>query len=116
MRAVQGDAVRPRPLLSALKSGAWKPAVAGVVSMLVAVGILNADQSTALQGLLVAVDALVTAGAGVWAAFHVVRQGEPLVTPMSDPRAEDMTPLHPIPGGGVVDLTNRPPGPDSPLR
>lgn len=116
MRAVIPEIDR-RPLAGVGKKVAAALAVLGsLVSTLATVGAITADQSTTVQAALVALGTLATAVTAVLAAFGVVRKGEPLVTPMSDPRADDMTPLHPIPGAGVVDLTNRPPGPDSPLR
>ncbi|MGW4129507.1 hypothetical protein [Amycolatopsis japonica] len=87
------------PLAAAARSAAkiWT-AVGGIVTGLAGVGIITADQNTALQGLLVAVTALVGAGTSAAAAFGVRRQAEPLVTPVADPRDDDGTKLVPIPG------------------
>lgn len=84
---------RPRPLLDALRTGAWKPAAAALLSLAVVLGIVNADQLGAWQHVLVALDVLITAGAGLWHAVHVVRRGEPLVTPLSAPQSADGVPL-----------------------
>ncbi|MEV6908032.1 hypothetical protein [Amycolatopsis sp. NPDC051071] len=83
---------------AARKSSAIWTAVGGIVTGLAGVGIITADQNTAVQGLLVAVTAVVGAATSAAAAFGVRRQAEPLVTPVDDPRADDGTRLVPIPG------------------
>jgi hypothetical protein len=75
------------PLADAAKSAAtlWT-AVGGIVTGLAGVGIITADQNTALQAVLVAVTAVVGGVTSALAAFGVKRQAEPLVTPLADPR------------------------------
>jgi hypothetical protein len=75
------------PLASAAKSAAtlWT-AVGGIVTGLAGVGIITVDQNGALQGLLVAVTAVVGGVTSTLAAFGVRKQAEPLVTPVADPR------------------------------
>lgn len=84
------------PLASAAKTAAtlWT-AVGGIVTGLAGVGIITADQNTALQGLLVAITAVVGGATSALAAFGVKRQAEPLVTPLSDPRNNLGEPLVP---------------------
>ncbi len=87
------------PLKTAAHSAAriWT-AVGGIVTGLTGVGIITADQNTALQGLLVGIGAVVAAATSAAAAFGVRRQAEPLVTPVADPRDNDGAHLVPIPG------------------
>ncbi|MEV6876247.1 hypothetical protein [Amycolatopsis sp. NPDC051128] len=88
------------PLAGAARSAAklWA-AVGGIVTGLAGVGIITADQNTALQGLLVGVATVAGAGTSVLAAFGVRRQAEPLVTSVVDPRADDGTKLAPVANG-----------------
>lgn len=87
------------PLRTAASTAAkvWT-AVGGVVTGLAGVGIITADQNTALQGLLAGVATLVAAGTSALAAFGVRKRAEPHVTPVDDPRADDGSTLVPIPG------------------
>lgn len=80
----------------AAKVGAVTAVIGGAVSTAATIGAISADQSTAVQGTLTAVSVLATALAALAAAFGVRSAGEPLVTPVADPRADDGTPL--IPG------------------
>lgn len=75
------------PLKDAAASAArvWA-ALGGIAAGLAGVGIITVDQNTALQGVLAAVVALVTAGSTAAAAFGVRKQAEPLVTPVADPQ------------------------------
>lgn len=87
------------PLAAAARTAAtvWT-AVGGVVTGLAGVGIITADQNTALQTLLVAVTAVVGGATSALAAFGVKRKVEPLVTPISDPRnnaGEELAPAGP---------------------
>ncbi|MEV6879779.1 hypothetical protein [Amycolatopsis sp. NPDC051128] len=72
--------------------------VGGVVTGLAGVGIITADQNTALQALLAGVATLAAAGTSALAAFGVQKRAEPLVTPVAEPRDDDGTTLVPIPG------------------
>ncbi len=85
------------PLKTAANSAAriWT-AIGGIATGLAGVGIINADQNTALQGVLVAVATLIGAAMSAAAAFGVRRQAEPLVTPVADPRDDNGVSLLPI--------------------
>lgn len=52
-------------------------------------GILSVAQGDAVTGLLGAVPGALAWIGTALAAFGVVRQGEPLVTPVADPRSND---------------------------
>src|SRR5687768_14939753 len=80
----------------ARKIGVGLAAIGGAVSGLATFGAINADQAGAVQEVLAAVGILGAAVSTLLAVFGVVHQGEKVVTPMSDPRADDGTPL--IPG------------------
>lgn len=84
------------PLKTAAAAAAkiWA-AIGGIVTGLTGVGIITADQNTAVQSLLVAVGVFVAAVSSVLAAFGVRRQAEPLVTPVADPRDDDGQKLTP---------------------
>jgi uncharacterized membrane protein len=70
----------------AAKVGAVRAAIGGAVSALAVVGVLTTDQSTAVDAVLGAVAVLASALGPLWSAFTVKKQGEPLVTPVADPR------------------------------
>jgi hypothetical protein len=91
------------PLAAAAKSAAtlWT-AVGGIVTGLGSVGIITADQNTALQGVLVAVTAVVGGVTSALAAFGVRRQAEPLVTPVADPRNDAGNALVPASGSSAL--------------
>ncbi|MPZ65552.1 MAG: hypothetical protein GEU83_08550 [Pseudonocardiaceae bacterium] len=74
--------------------------VGGVLAALVTAGWVTAGQGdaigsafTALDGLGVAVSAVVTAGTAVWASFQTAKDGERDATPLSDPRDRSGAPL-----------------------
>lgn len=73
--------------------------VVGVLSALVTslagYGIVTAVQGDAVTGLLGALPGIVTLIGTVIAAFQTATRGENQVTPLSDPRANDGTPLVP---------------------
>jgi len=83
----------PRPRCS---PGRIWTATGGIVTGLAGVGIITAEQDTAVQDVLVA--ALVGAGTSAAAAFDVRRQAEPLVTSVADPRDDIGATLTPISG------------------
>lgn len=104
------DENRPNPLGSAAKTVAAVWAIAGgIVSALVAFGVLSAEQGQALDQLgQAAPGALVVAGtliagiapllASIGAAFHVAAKAKPDVTPVADPRDNFGRPLLVSPG------------------
>lgn len=78
---------RPRPLRAIAQRITKTITVVGaVVTSLVGVGVVTAAQGDAVTGLLGAIPGIVGGIFAVLTAFGVVRQGEPLVTPSSDPR------------------------------
>lgn len=68
-----------------------------LVTALVGYGVLTAVRGDAVIGLLGAVPGVVTLVTAALAAFGVVRRGEPLVTPVADPRTDAGVPLVPAP-------------------
>lgn len=99
---------RPRPLRDAAARLSKLLGVAGaLVTALVGWGILTATQGDAVTGLLGAIPGIVTAVTSALTAFNIVRQAEPLVTPMSDPRDDTGTPMsaHSPPGDFGSGLT-----------
>lgn len=63
--------------------------VGGVISSLAGVGVLSAAQGVAVSNLLGLIPGLITAIFTAIASFRTANQGEPLVTPNSDPRDSD---------------------------
>lgn len=90
---------RPRPIKTAAANLSKILGVAGsLVTALVGWSILSAVQGDALTGLLGAIPGAVTAVTTVLAAFGIVRQAEPHVTPLSSPRnnaGQDLRPASP---------------------
>lgn len=85
---------RPRPLRDAASRLSQVLGIAGaLITGLVGWGVLTAAQGDAVTGLLGLIPGVVTAVVAVLSAFGVVRAGEPQVTPLSDPRDDDGTPL-----------------------
>lgn len=80
------DEGRPRPLLDA---ASWAGKVYGIsgalLTALAGYGVLSTAQGDALVGLWGAIPGVVTLVVSVLTAFGVVRRGEPMVTPLSDP-------------------------------
>jgi hypothetical protein len=78
---------RPRPLLAKLKSvGGALSALAGLVAWAASAGLLTVQQSAAPTAVLALVPGVITAVGALLASFGVVKSGEPLVTPVSDPK------------------------------
>lgn len=77
---------RPRPILAAIRSGAWLPLVGTLLTAAVTFGLLNSEQGTAIGNLVAAVATLLTAITAALSNFHVLRRAEPEVTPVADPR------------------------------
>ncbi|RKT49369.1 hypothetical protein [Saccharothrix australiensis] len=71
----------------------------GAVSGLATVGAITAEQSGALQAVLTTTAALGAAVTSALAALGVARRGEPLVTPMHDPRDDAGRRLVPVDAG-----------------
>lgn len=83
LRAIAGSVSKVVGILSAL------------VTSLAGYGIVTVVQGDAVTGLLGAIPGVVTLVGTVLAAFQTATKGEEQVTPMSDPRANDGTPLVP---------------------
>lgn len=95
---------RPRPLVEAASLTTKIVGTIGtLVAMLVGWGVVTVAQQDAIEGLLGAVPGLVTLVTTALAAFGVVRRGEPAVTPLSDPRNDDLRPLVVLGPGGVPE-------------
>ncbi|TDQ01232.1 hypothetical protein [Labedaea rhizosphaerae] len=90
---------RPRPILEAIRSGAWVSVLGAALTAAVTFGLLNAEQVTALNNLVAAAATLITAVTAVLHGLHILRAAEPEVTPMSDPRDTDGRPLIPAESG-----------------
>jgi hypothetical protein len=103
-----------RPILHAILSGSWRPAVGTVITAAVSFGLVNAGQATALDNLAAAVATLLTALTSTVHAFGVLRASEGHTTPTVDPRDRDGTSLvRPVAsGGGRHEATDILPVPD----
>lgn len=78
---------RPRPLREvAQKITKWVGIAGSLVTSLVGFGVVTATQGDAIEGLVGVIPGAFVAVATLLTAFGIVRQGEPLVTPSSDPR------------------------------
>lgn len=96
MRVVNLD-LRPRPIQdAAFNISKILPAVTGIVTGLVMVGLVTSTQANAITITLGAVATLVATVAPLIAAFRVVAQAEPQVTPLSSPMSANGTPLVPV--------------------
>jgi hypothetical protein len=91
------DDYRPRPLVDA---ATWVGRVTGLLGVattsLVGWGVVTAVQGDAVTGLLGTIPGVVTGVTALLSAFGVVRRGEPMVTPVSDPRDDAGRSLRPI--------------------
>ncbi|HEV2784705.1 MAG TPA: hypothetical protein VGX25_35420 [Actinophytocola sp.] len=88
------DNDRPQPLRDAASQLTRVVGVLGsLVAALAGFGILTVAQQDAIVGLLGAIPGLVTLVTSVLVAFGIVRQAEPVVTPLADPRDAQMRPL-----------------------
>lgn len=107
---------RPNPLGNvASKVGAAWSAVAAVVAYLATAGVLTAAQADAVRAageaapetitqVGAAVAAVITLVGGLVSAFRVASAGRDEVTPVTDPRAADGTPLIPAPVTALPDV------------
>lgn len=89
---------RPRPILQAIRGGAWKTVLGTLIAAAVSFGLLNSEQATLLDNVVAALATLITLVTSFVAQLHVLGKSEPLVTPLADPEDEDGTPLVPILG------------------
>jgi hypothetical protein len=79
--------LRPTPLRDVAGTvGKWTTLAGSLIVALVGFGLLTAVQEDALVGLLGLIPGLLTAVTSALVAFGIVRQAEPLVTPVSDPQ------------------------------
>jgi hypothetical protein len=86
---------RPRPILEAIRSGAWKTILGTLVAAAVSFGLLNGQQATLLDNIVAALASLITLVTSFVAQLHVLGRAEPQVTPVADPRDDTGTPLVP---------------------
>jgi hypothetical protein len=92
---------RPRPLVTAAKSLSWWLGLTGALIVSgTSFGLITAQQGDAMTGLLGLIPGAVTGVLSVLSAFGVVRRGEPVVTPLSDPRDALLRPLVTLNEGG----------------
>jgi hypothetical protein len=70
----------------AKKAAALWTTVGGLLTALATVGVITADQNTTLQIVYGAIGTIVAAVTSAFAAMKVRKDGEPLVTPVADPR------------------------------
>lgn len=85
-RRLEADDARHPLAEVAGQLGRWLGLAGSLVTALAGYGVLTAVQGDAVQGLLGAIPGVVTMVTALLVAFGVVRQGEPLVTPVADPR------------------------------
>lgn len=89
---------RPRPIKDAAdKLTRWLGVAGSLVLALVGWGILTAAQGNAVTGLLGAIPGAVNAVTTLLVAFGIVRSSEHRVTPLSDPRDNELRPLVALP-------------------
>jgi hypothetical protein len=77
---------RPRPILDAIRGGAWKTVLGTLVTAAVSFGVLNAEQATVVHNIVAAVATIVTAVTAILTQLHILGRAEPKVTPLADPR------------------------------
>jgi hypothetical protein len=65
----------------------------GVLAGAAGFGVITVQTGDAVTGLLGLVPGLITAIGTLIAAFRTATKGEPLVTPVSDPRTDNGVPL-----------------------
>lgn len=85
---------RPQPLRDVASGvAAWLGTLSSLVVSAASWGIITAATSDAIVGLLGLIPGVLAAGITAWAAIRSAIKGEPLVTPMSDPRTDQGEPL-----------------------
>ncbi|MFC0546942.1 hypothetical protein [Kutzneria chonburiensis] len=88
------SATRPRPILAAITSGGTLiTAVGTLLAGLVAFGVLNSEQASAINNLVAAVLTVIPPATAVLVQLHILRTAEPQVTPVADPQDTDGTAL-----------------------
>jgi hypothetical protein len=97
---------RPRPLADiAGEISRWTGFAATIVTAATGFGLLTAAQGDATVGLLGLLSGIPAGVFTVLAAFGVVRRGEPVVTPLSDPRDAKLRALVPLGPMGRIEQT-----------
>lgn len=99
---------RPRPIRDKVKTvGGAVAALGGLVTWAGTFGLLTVTQTAASSALLGLVPGALAAVIALLGSFGVAKSAEPLVTPVSDPRAEkvvdgmlQLVPLVPAPRTG----------------
>ncbi|MGW5741597.1 hypothetical protein [Amycolatopsis sp. NPDC003861] len=84
---------RPRPILEAIRGGAWKTLLGTLIAAAVSFGLLNSEQATLLDNIVAALATLITLVTSFVAQLHVLGRAEPQVTPVADPRDDTGLPL-----------------------
>lgn len=79
-------AIRPRPILEAIQTGAWKTVLGTVVTAAASFGVLDGEQATLANNAVAAIATIATAVTSLVAQFHILHNAEPEVTPLADPR------------------------------
>lgn len=88
---------QPRPILNAIKRGAWETILGTVLTAAVTFGVLDTGQASALDNVAAAIATLLTAVTSALAQLHVLRKAEPKVTPVAAPRDNTGVVLVPSP-------------------
>lgn len=105
MGPVAGKSTPPdRHPLARIAANAAKirSAVGGVLAALAGIGLISADLPPAVDVLLVAVAVLAAAVGPVWTAVTVRNEGEQVVTPLVDPRDNDLVSLVRVDGKPIA--------------
>jgi phosphatidylglycerophosphate synthase len=84
-----------RPIVDAIRGGAWKTALGTGISAAVSFGVLDTREASALNTVVAALVTIVTALTSVVAQLHILRNAEPQVTPVVEPRDNAGHPLIP---------------------
>jgi hypothetical protein len=92
----------------ASKAAALWTTVGGLLTALATVGVITADQNTTLQIVYGAIGTIIAAATSALAAFKVRKDGEPLVTPVADPRSNEGDRL--VVSGDIIEPRQGPTG------
>jgi hypothetical protein len=92
----------------ASKAASLWTTVGALATALAAIGIITTDQNTALQVVYGAIGTIVAGVTSALAAFKVRKDGEPLVTPLADPRNDQGDRL--VVSGDVIQPRQGPTG------
>ncbi|HYQ69067.1 hypothetical protein [Actinophytocola sp.] len=94
---------RPRPIKDAAdKLTKWLGVAGSLVIALVGWGVLSAAQGDAVIGLLGVIPGVVSAVTTALTAFGIHRSAEPKVTPLSDPRDNELRALVVLPPNSKI--------------